>query len=567
MSSKYYEQFNTGKILDEYPRPHLVRNSYLNLNGYYEYQITDNKQMPSFDPKQRILVPFPPESELSKVKRILMPDEYLYYHRLIKIPQEFGDRTLLLHFDGIDQIADIYINDEFVLKHEGGYLPFTIELSDISESFDLKIRVRDYSDTSFYSRGKQKLQRGGIWYTPISGIWKNVWLECVPDNYITDYRVRLDHQNHTFTIDVDSKKPWSTAYIDIHNQRYLPGVAIPLDGYELWDLERPILHEFTIYMDDDIVKGYFLNRKIELKNDDQGHKRFYLNDREVFIHGLLDQGYYNEGILTPISDEMMIDDILRAKALGFNTLRKHIKIEPLRWYYHCDHLGMLVIQDMVNGGREYNPVLISSPLFLKLPLKDKLYSLFGRQDEKGRKLYYEELEGMVRLLSHYNSIIMWVPFNEGWGQFDSRKAYELIRKLDDERLIDHASGWYDQKIGEILSIHCYFKKFRIPKNRDNRAIFLSEFGGYQLPIKDHCFNDKEFGYKKYTSKEELEQGITSLYHEQIIPAIAKGLMGVIYTQLTDVEDEVNGLITYDRRVAKVRVNLFKELLKEVNGSE
>ncbi|MBQ1448451.1 MAG: glycoside hydrolase family 2, partial [Erysipelotrichaceae bacterium] len=174
MSSKYYEQFNTGKILDEYPRPHLVRNSYLNLNGYYEYQITDNKQMPSFDPKQRILVPFPPESELSKVKRILMPDEYLYYHRLIKIPQEFGDKTLLLHFDGIDQIADIYINDEFVLKHEGGYLPFTIELSDISESFDLKIRVRDYSDTSFYSRGKQKLQRGGIWYTPISGIWKNV---------------------------------------------------------------------------------------------------------------------------------------------------------------------------------------------------------------------------------------------------------------------------------------------------------------------------------------------------------------------------------------------------------
>ena len=567
MSSKYYEQFNTGKILDEYPRPHLVRNSYLNLNGYYEYQITDNKQMPSFDPKQRILVPFPPESELSKVKRILMPDEYLYYHRLIKIPQEYSDKTLLLHFDGIDQIADIYINDEFVLKHEGGYLPFTIELSGISESFDLKIRVKDYSDTSFYSRGKQKLQRGGIWYTPISGIWKNVWLECVPDNYITDYRVRLDHQNHTFTIDVDSKKPWSTAYIDIHNQRYLPGVAIPLDGYELWDLDRPVLHEFTIYMDDDIVKGYFLNRKIELKNDDKGHKRFYLNDREVFIHGLLDQGYYNEGILTPISDEMMIDDILRAKALGFNTLRKHIKIEPLRWYYHCDRLGMLVIQDMVNGGREYNPVLISSPLFLKLPLKDKLYSLFGRQDVRGRELYYEELEGMVRLLSHYNSIIMWVPFNEGWGQFDSRKAYELIRKLDDERLIDHASGWYDQKIGDILSIHCYFKKFRVPENRDDRAIFLSEFGGYQLPIKGHCFNDKEFGYKKYTSKQELEKGISDLYREQIIPAIAKGLMGVIYTQLTDVEDEVNGLITYDRKEAKVRVSLFKELLDGINGAE
>ena len=336
---------------------------------------------------------------------------------------------------------------------------------------------------------------------------------------------------------------------------------IPMPGFRPWSPEDPFLYPLTIRLGTDLVQSYFGMRKFSVEPDSKGVPRLFLNNRPYFHNGLLDQGYYPDGLLTAPSDEAMISDIQKAKSMGFNMLRKHIKIEPLRWYYHCDRLGMLVWQDMINGGGQYNKLLITYPLFIDHHMKDSHYRLFARKDSEGRAQYRADLEAMLRHLISVVSIAVWVPFNEGWGQFDAAKTAAWVREYDPTRTVDHASGWHDQGAGDLKSYHVYFYAYRYKKDRRGRAVVLSEFGGYNYRVANHAWNDVDFGYKRISSSEELIRSYRRLYEEEILTARARGLSAAVYTQLTDVEDELNGLLTYDREVMKIP----EEILREING--
>lgn len=549
-----------GKMLDravplpEYPRPQLKRDSYISLNGSWEYAITNDETPPErYD--GIITVPFSPESELSGVSRTLKPDETLWYRRKISLPTGFDAGRVLLNFGAVDQIATVYINGERVGSHTGGYTAFSFDItSKLDEENMLVVKVRDFSDSSYHSRGKQKTKRGGIWYTAQSGIWQTVWLESVPESYIKGLEILPLFDRAAVEITVYTSCE-GTCKISLCGRDYEAGSGksclIPMLGFTPWSPENPHLYDLTITFETDVVHSYFGMRKFSVEKDEKGVPRLFLNGAAYFHTGLLDQGYYSDGLYTPPSDEAMVFDIKTAKEMGFNMLRKHIKIEPMRWYYHCDRLGMLVWQDMVNGGGSYNFFTISSPLITGVHFKDNLYALFGRKSEAGRRQYYAELDEMIKQLINAPSIAVWVPFNEGWGQFDAAEAQRRIELLDKSRTIDHASGWHDQKNGELKSLHIYFKKYKQKPDKLGRAVVLSEFGGYNLRIDGHAFNKKDFGYKKAKSRQELLAEFERLYDEQIIPAKKKGLAACVYTQLTDVEDELNGLISYDREVIKL----------------
>ncbi len=555
MRTRWSKQLNPNNILQEYPRPQLKRSSYLNLNGIWQYTFTTSDEKPkSFTGD--ILVPFSPESELSMVNRGLMAFETLWYSRYVTLPNKFMQGRLLLHFGAVDQDVVVYCNNKEVGTHQGGYNAFTI---DVSEAWrdgknHILLAVKDVSDTSWKTKGKQKTKRGGIWYTPQSGIWQTVWLESVPNNYIQEIYMTpnleasaLDIVVKANTDTVCKARVEGKTYSFKTNTNY----QIPIKNVHLWSPEDPFLYPIYLTLDKDEVESYFAMRSTCIKEDQKGIKRLFLNGKPYFHNGLLDQGYWPDGLYTAVSDEALIYDIKTAKELGFNMLRKHIKVEPMRWYYHCDRLGMLVWQDMPNGGGEYKLSVISSPIVLQLPFKDNNYKRFAREEKAGRDAYYRELEEMIKQLYNCPSIVLWVPFNEGWGQFDAKEVMEFVLKLDKSRPIDHASGWYDQKCGELISHHVYFKRYKFRSDSLKRAVALSEFGGYNLRIDKHCYNNSNFGYKSFKDVKSLTDAYELLYKTQIIPNIAKGLCACVYTQLTDVEDEVNGLITYDREVIKI----------------
>jgi len=562
MLTDWGKTLDVNNILQEYPRPQMVRDSYLNLNGYWDYAITtDNKIPSSWD--GLIVVPFSPESELSGVNKSISPKETLWYRRTVNIPENFNKGKLLLNFGAVDQVSSIYINGEKIYTHVGGFLPFTIELNDsISDSFEIIVEVKDETDEDWHTRGKQKTHRGGIWYTPQSGIWQTVWLESVPKNYIKKLYITPIFDNGY--VEVEAEVSGNSRPVAIFNETEYPLPArIMIEDFVPWSPENPKLYSISVSCDEDNVESYFAMRKISIENDSNGIKRIFLNNCPYFQNGLLDQGYWSDGLYTAPSDEALIYDILTAKEMGFNMLRKHIKVEPLRWYYHCDRLGMLVWQDMPCGGGVYSPAVVSTPLVTGIHIKDNSYFLFGRAEKEGRDEFERELKELVNTLYNCPSICLWVIFNEGWGQFDASRLYEVVRKLDPYRLIDHASGWHDQKIGDLQSLHVYFKKYTHKSDKLGRAVVLSEFGGYNHRVLGHTFNDKDFGYKKFESPLELEKEIESLYKGQIIPAIEQGLSACVYTQLSDVEDELNGLLTYDRKVTKIAATTIKEIFKEI----
>ncbi len=567
--TQWGEQIDPEKILAEYPRPQLRRDNYTILNGYWNYCISSGHMMPMvYD--GRILVPFSPESVLSGVDRQLQPDEFFWYERILTIDRMPWDRRCILHFGAVDQSCEVYINHQRVGGHVGGYLPFSFDITRYLEAGTnlVTLKVWDVSDTSYHSRGKQKLNRGGMWYTAQSGIWQTVWLEWVPDLYIKSLRitplvderaVQLEiHMNDDFSRD----RVYEVTYqVEVYSDKTCVGtlvtrnpfMRIPLTELFLWSPEQPHLYDLKIMVNEDQVDSYFAMRKVEIKNDGNNIPRIYLNNQPYFQNGLLDQGYWPDGLYTAPSDEALIFDITKAKELGFNMLRKHIKIEPLRWYYHCDRLGMLVWQDMVNGGEEYNMLIISYlPNFLPRIagfIKDNRYKLFGREDIRGRQEWIRECEQTVEHLYNCPSIVAWVPFNEGWGQFDAVKVYDLVRGLDPTRLVDHASGWYDQKCGDFTSVHNYFNQLTVKAG--HRPFVLSEFGGYACYILEHSYSLLVFGYRIYLTKEELDKAYHTSMEEGVKQLIEKGLSAAVYTQLSDVEDEVNGLLTYDRKVCKV----------------
>ena len=562
MKTVWGDKLNVSHVLEEYPRPQMKRESYLNLNGVWDIAITENDTPPEkYDGE--IIVPFSPESELSGVNRVLSPSQTLWYRRAFRLPEGFSRGRVLLHFGAVDQEAAVFFNGKAIGSHVGGYTPFSMELSSfLADENIIVVKVRDCSDSSFYSRGKQKTQRGGIWYTAQSGIWQTVWLESVPQQYISSIKITplFDESEVELTVFSESRQPCA-ALCEGRELSFFSNkpVRLKLSEFNAWSPENPQLYPLTVTMGEDRVESYFGMRKFSVEKDEQGVKRLFLNNKPYFHNGLLDQGYFSDGLLTPPSDEAMIFDIQTAKDLGFNMLRKHIKIEPARFYYHCDRLGMLVWQDMVNGGGAYKFLTIASPLMTGIHFKDSRYKWFSREEAEGREQYSSELDETVKHLYNTVSLAMWVPFNEGWGQFDAAKAVKRILELDKTRTIDHASGWHDQKIGEIKSLHVYFKPYRFRRDKQGRAVVLSEFGGYNFRAVGHCFNDRDFGYKRLKTSEELLAAYERLYYNQILPAKKKGLCATVYTQLTDVEDELNGLITYDRKVLKFPAERLRQI--------
>ncbi len=564
LTTEWGQALDPNHILPEYPRPQMAREQFTNLNGPWDYAITGSDDCPEhWD--GTILVPFSPEAPLSGVSRDVGPEDRLWYRRTLDEAPRAGQR-LLLHFGAVDQMATVFLNGQELGSHIGGYTPFSFDLTPFLREAEniLTVRVRDRSDTCELSRGKQKTKRGGIWYTRQSGIWQTVWTEWVPEIYISALKIVLDYDASQVVLTVCSAQS-TICYVHFDGGTYGCRTNTPLHlslpQFTPWSPENPKLYDFTVTLGEDTVSSYFAMRKVEMKPDSQGIPRLFLNGRPYFQTGVLDQGYWPDGLYTAPSDEALICDIETMKSLGFNLLRKHIKVEPLRFYYHCDRFGMLVWQDMPSGGGKYRPLTISAPLITGRHRDDHNYRVFARRDERARKHYRMELREIVEHLGNSPSIILWVPFNEGWGQFEAREITELLRQLDPTRLIDHASGWHDQGVSDVKSLHVYFKPYRFrPDDKGSRAVVLSEFGGYTLVLPGHCWNKKAFGYKKLSDPEALLAAFETLYEEQIRPAVSQGLCAAVYTQLSDVEDECNGLMTYDRRIVK----LPAEALRAIN---
>lgn len=578
--------------LPEYPRPQLVRENFEILNGEWDYAVI------AADPAAReaetipdppvselkedfwqgvILVPYSPEAPLSGVGRVLKPGERLYYRRRFDaVPHEEGWH-LLIHFGAVDQTCTVYINGQKAGGHAGGYLPFTIDATPFLSGTDeeLIVAVEDVTDTSYHARGKQKLEPGGMFYTPQSGIWKTVWMEWVPPVYITDVRMTPLYDDSMIVVNVavsDGSRISATAQIEDDEQNlndilFHTGdrIYVHIPDFHSWSPEDPHLYTIRIQTDDDSVQSYFAMRKFSREKDAHGIPRFMLNGRPYFCSGVLDQGYWPGGLMTPPDDRAMQRDIREMKRLGFNTLRKHVKIESDRWYYHCDKIGMLVWQDMPNGGGTYDMnALCNIPTIFQgsqRMVRDNRYAMFSRQDRAGREEYMDELEEMIHHLYSTACICTWVPFNEGWGQFDALDVTERIRRLDRTRLIDHASGWFDQKGGDYYSIHNYFRKLSVKPGR--RIVALTEYGGYSLLIPGHAAGNGMPAYRAYESQARITRAWNRLIQRDILPNIARGLSAAFYTQLSDIEQEINGIVTYDREVMKIDPSVIKRMNRKI----
>ena len=561
--TKWGKRLDKNNPLSEYPRPQFVRDSYISLNGMWKcafYGMPDcDDEMFRYD----ICVPFSPESYLSGVHRTLEPGEFLIYKRKFEIPKGFNKGRVFINFGAVDQIATVFINGAQVGSHKGGYTPFKFEITDYIKDGENEIRVvcLDFSDTNEFSRGKQKIKRGGIWYTCQSGIWQSVWLESTPKKFLEKVKITPDYDNSNVSFEYFGTNDVEVSIFD--GDRLIAktkDTCVSIPDFKSWSPESPFLYNVEFSACGETIKSYFGMRKFSVGTDKDGVKRLFLNNKPYFHNGLLDQGYYPDGLLTPPSNEAMKFDIEYVKSAGFNMLRKHIKVEPLLWYHYCDVNGIIVWQDMINGGGKYGLEISVIP-FVNITLNDNNYSTFHRTDKEGRDLYYQELEEIVDTLYNCPCIALWVPFNEGWGQFDSKKAYDKLKSLDKTRIVDSASGWHDMGKSDVISKHIYFTPIKVKKG--NRAYVLSEFGGLGLKLKGHTFNNKMFGYKVSFSRESLTEVYKRLFTKTIIPQIKDGLSATVYTQVTDVEDELNGLLTYDREVEKVDFETLKKINERV----
>ena len=581
--TEWGENLDKNNILKEYPRPQFKRDSYMNLNGKWKYALREKgEKLGEFDGD--IIVPFSIESPLSGVQKSLKPGMTLFYNKKLNINNIINKGRYILNFGAVDQETDVYINGKHVGNHKGGYLGFSIDitnsiqnLSDISE-VDLMVKVVDNLKENGESYGKQSDPRGNIYYIPTGGIWQTVWIESVPINYLKNVKMtpfydegKIEFEpecivennnikNNKIKYIITDKEGKSINGEIETNQKSLIELPKPIFN---WSPEEPNLYNVKFIFEEDIVFSYFAMRKYSIEKDEKGIKRLFLNNKPYFHNGVLDQGYWSDGYYTAPTDEALKYDILKMKEMGFNMLRKHIKVEPMRWYYHCDTIGMLVWQDMISGGSFYNPIVAMIAPVLHISLPDNWYTFFGRKTEESRNTYYRELKEMILQLYNIPCISTWVPFNEGWGQFDALKVVDFIRELDNSRYIDHASGFHDQYGGDFNSLHIYFGNINFEPDKYGRVIVLSEFGGYSYVVDNHVGSDHHFGYFKFKTKKEFNDAYKKLIIEQIIPSIPKGLSAAVYTQLSDVEDEVNGLITYDRKVIKIDMEIIKNLNSQI----
>ena len=559
--------------LPEYPRPQLRRADWTCLNGWWDYGICSSGEAgkASKGPADgRILVPFSPETRRSGVGRTLQPGETLWYRRTIDDLQLPADSRLILNFGAVDERCAVYWNGQKVGAHRNGYLAFSLDVTKFVKpgANELKIYVRDDTDEGNECRGKQTLEPGGMYYHAQSGIWQTVWLETVPENYLKDLRITPKIEEEA----VDLELRFAGEFGQTGEEREVRisvgayegetedtftfpmeprmKVRIPVPEPRLWSPEHPEMYSLRIEAGEDKADSYFAMRSFGTGEDEEGRMRLLLNGKPYFFNGILDQGYWPESLMTPPSDEALSYDIKQMKDLGFNVLRKHVKIEPARWYYHCDRLGMVVWQDMVNGGGPV-PKMLETYLPTVIPavgkiLRDDHYKLLKREDEAARKRFEKDLVRMVRQLYNCPCIGLWVPFNEGWGQFDALRLTDLIWKEDLTRPVDHASGWFDQGGGDVRSVHNYFRPLSVEK--DSRAFVISEYGGTNCQIAEHSMSGEVYGYHNVTA-EEFPQAFAETM-DKIRSLEADGLCGAVYTQVSDIEEETNGLLTYDRKVRK-----------------
>ena len=616
LTTVWGEALDASNVLPEHPRPRMQREEYTMLNGVWEYAITpvDGKVDAETLAQQaipsrwdgQIVVPFSPEATLSGVGRTVQPSEFLWYKRKIELPKLGDDQRFILHFEAVDWMCACFVDGKLAGTHTGGYLPFSFDVTDLlgpaaagesvgevessvteksGATAELVLCVWDPSDTGSQLRGKQRLSRGDIWYIAQSGIWQSLWYEVVSAVHLESLTLKGDMfgalevranvqaselagvQTDTFKLELTLKDELGQdvllATLPVDEAGEI-SAELHVDDPQLWSPESPHLYavEATLWQDGavvDFVRSYCAFRTVEVKPDEAGVPRVHLNGAPYFVRGVLDQGYWSDGLMTAPSDDALVYDIEAMKSAGFNTLRKHIKIESERWYYHCDRLGMLVWQDCVSGGSAYSPWHTSQ--------KPTLFSFtWGRFDDTTpshhealsagkdgyRKEWTETCQEMVKLLDGHPSIGFWTLFNEGWGQFDARAATEAVRALDATRPIDATSGWYDQGCGDFLSIHNYFRPLRAGwhgKQRENRAAIISEFGGLAQMTSGHTSLDHSYGYGDFVTVEDWRGAVQKLL------AVAEslqveGLAGYVYTQVSDVEEEVNGLLTYDRKINK-----------------
>lgn len=545
-------------LWQEYPRPQMKRREWQSLNGIWKLD------------GDSIRVPFPPQSQMSNYGKKVK--DTFTYEKEFTLSEDLKGERMLLHFGAVDQIAEVRLNGKTLGTHEGGYLAFSFDVTEcvkrVGENL-LQVKVTDKLSLD-YPYGKQCKKRGGMWYTPVSGIWKSVWLEAVPEKYIERLKITPDLKGvdlevfgnvESFEVEVklESGRKVQKNFEGKTGRLNLTGVILE-DGSEyqpkLWSPETPYLYEMTVTAGTDRVETYFGLRTIEIKNVD-GVNRVCLNENPIFLHGVLDQGYFPEGIYLPAEEKEYDRDILRMKDLGINLLRKHIKVETDYFYYACDKLGMLVMQDMVNSGR-YNFIGDTAlPTFGFKSRGDKT-GISGKRKE----FFIAHVENTVEQVYNYPSVVAYTIFNEGWGQFESDYLYDHVKSLDPTRLADSASGWFAQDENDFDSEHIYFKAIKVePKER---PMFLSECGGYSMAVEGHYYSKyNTYGYGGSADTAKLTEDILNLYEIMVLPAVPKGMCGCVYTQLSDVEDEINGLYTYDRKVCKVDKNQMLKMAKKM----
>ncbi len=554
LTTPYSENMDRECPWNIYPRPQLKRDSYLCLNGQWDFTVTKSEKRPQDFP-EKILVPFPPESELSGISRKIEPSAYLHYKRTFTIPNGFIKDRVVIRFGAVDRLAILHINGTEVGSHSGGYLPFYADITDhlVEGENEIYLKVKDGTST-VHPYGKQKNKRGGMWYTAISGIWQTVWIESLPKNYIknliivpSDDEVKIDFNTTASKIKItliDSGETFSTTS---HS------VIIKPKEIKCWTPETPYLYRFTVETENDFVESYFALRKIGI--DVYGDTtRITLNGKPYLFNGILDQGYYPDGIFLPATPEGYEEDIKLAKSLGFNMLRKHVKIEPPIFYYLCDKLGIAVFQDMVNNC-DYS--FIRDTALPTIGLKRRNDRNLHTSSES-RSAFEETMYGTMNALHNYPSVLYYTIFNEGWGQFLADEMYMNAKRCDRTRIVDTTSGWFRRNLSDVDSQHIYFRKLPA-KNDAAYPLVISEFGGYSHRVEGHLFGAKNYGYKTFETREEYENAIFNLYENEVLPLVKEGTSAFVYTQLSDIEDETNGFITYDRRVLKVNRGKMKEI--------
>ena len=539
-------------VWGSHPRPQCKREHYYILNEGWTLNGSE------------ICLPFSPQAQLSHYAGSITDD--LTYLCHFSIPATFRKKRILLHFGAVDQTADIYINDTFMGHNEGGYIPFTLDVTDVIQKDtenELKVIVQDDLNKD-YPYGKQTKHPSGMWYTPVSGIWQNVWLENVPDIYITNLKIDTSLDQVEISLSYNSSERAMDVFevsvslaSDTFTQSFAKEKAIlTVKNPIYWTPNNPHLYPITITAGDDVIESYFALRTITIENVD-GVNRVCLNHQPIFLHGVLDQGYFHDGLFLPREEVGYDQDILNMKELGFNMLRKHIKIEPDCFYYACDKLGMLVVQDMVNSG-DYS--FLRDTVLPTIGMKRKK-DVHLTADDKRKQIFMEQMRLTIEHLYNHPCVVAYTIFNEGWGQFDSDEMYDFGKSLDPTRLFDSTSGWFAQRKNDFDSQHIYFRLKKL-KTKE-RPLFISECGGYKLLDKSHFFGDKEYGYGTCKDSTDLTNRIIEMYEKMIIPGIKDGVCGSVYTQLSDVEGEINGLYTYDRAVCKVEKEKMRAIAQKI----